>query len=136
MIKDQNNRPAHRREVHRVLRTGEQLTWYCQECGQPIRRGEGYLATDQDQAERHERWAHDEATTTGWITGAELLDIPYVSLWRVSHTGCGLDSRLHLIDPPETQADLFRLTAHLIRKGWISDTDWPSLLEEASRSTR
>jgi hypothetical protein len=127
--------------------TSETITWRCEVCGLPIADDEGYVCVSySDLRQRKDAaraWDARLAATdpkpkpgerVGYLVcAAEYVDHPGLVHWRVLHEKCDPASetiddywiRVHRL---RTHAQVVRVTADVLGKKWVGETDWSSVL--------
>jgi hypothetical protein len=127
-----------------AVQTKSMVTWACEECGDVIVDGEGYLAisyadinTYRD-AVREWNVTHNQPNNGRFrvLTTDEFLTYPEPPRWHVCHASCDSEP-----DSPDywigverirTVAEVLRWTAHLAGKNWQPSTNWSELLRDVA----
>ena len=125
------------------------LEWVCEQCGEPIADGAGYVCVDERAArafeEKEVAWqaqtiANQTAagSATGFISGADLLDYPQPVHWEFLHEACDphpnrANDYWYAIERVRTPGDVLSRSAHLLEsKDWLRHTDWHLVLSRAA----
>lgn len=111
----------------RFRRIGGTLTWYCDECGEPIADNRGYLRVSKAfavmQKQRREGVPVDSKYTEGW-SNRRPRRIP----WRALCSGCGDDCvGDYTIDAD--QSDVLHRAELFLERPDVRETNWASYLQ-------
>ena len=99
----------------------------CGECGLPVLPREAWLHVLLGQFVADEDFA---------VGSPDHADVPVCETWRITHADCAPEhAGRYEISLPTTYREFIGLTADLLNKSWIDDTDLSSLLGEASDLT-
>ena len=99
----------------------------CGKCGLPVLPREAWLHVLLGQSLAEEDLAADSL---------DHADAPGQETWRITHADCTPEQvGRYEISLPTTFREFIGLTADLLNKSWIADTDLSSLLGEASDLT-
>ena len=112
----------------------DRVTWWCQQCREPVGDGDGYLHVDVGRASRivvaQRKWQRDH--TEQVFSLAQLRQVPRVAQWRVHHRLCDprpeSDDYWIGVERVRTPAQLLRWTLHLQEKNWYAGADWSGLM--------
>ena len=117
------------------ITTPQTLVWTCDECGGPIKDGDGYITVDYADIREHRARVADwnGRHPRGTIYSlAETFDYPMPCQWRVLHRGCDLNLESEdywiAVERIRTPAALIHWAAHLGAKTWIQETTWTAIL--------
>jgi hypothetical protein len=114
------------------------IEWRCDQCGEPIADGGGYVELPDAEVERCDRetveW-NERHGGSRLLSGAALLDSPRPAHWAVHHRECdpAPDAASYWFDVSRCRdtAALLRWTAHLWSRFPLSD--WDDVLRRVSR---
>jgi len=118
--------------------TSQQLVWTCDECGRPIRDGDGWVTIGYADIRAYRvaaaDWERRHPRGDGWriLSLGEYEDFPNPVRWHVWHRRCDPDitSEDYFIDIDRirTVAQLLEWSSHLMEKTWFANTTWKDVL--------
>lgn len=114
--------------------TTVELAYICDACGRPVEDGQGCIIVSYaDLAE----WRRIEpAVSASAIPGLVCFTGPILAPWRIQHDACATSSDGYYIDVERirTWRNVVEVTSELLRKPWLTSTDWGSLVGDAARA--
>jgi hypothetical protein len=134
--------------AHAPARNAElpRLEWRCEQCGQPVDDGAGYITVNYHAifAYEHaaEAWERKHKPPTLWtpLNLNTLQEYPELVRWRILHRAC--DPEIESVDywirieRVRTHADLLARTAHLLEtKSWLQSTNWAEFIAAQAHAT-